>query len=292
MILIALNSCKENAVEQNGRMRLSYSVFIFEDPGEINHFWSTYKFNDKGLLVSRVLNDTTFLIKSNLYRPVRTVNEYQYDPQGFLTERSTFVQSTASETRSITTFSYFNGLLIREKNETREIVYNYDNGQKLINTVTTSLQSGNKTIAEYRDGVPANWQYHPQGYMLTSGNTTHYYNAALLLWRTEEKDPETEAVIYEETWDYADLLHPLASIPDWKGFPAIKSIAYRTGVEKQIRKYRKNQGSETETEKKSLNQVVNVEGLLVRNQGTEYLKMNTQDAFSRKIDLKYFYEVY
>jgi hypothetical protein len=285
-----LLSCNQKDITTKTSIRLKSSIQVFEDKNEKSIFWTKYIFDSKNRLISRVLNDTTYSKSDNTFFPIATTYTYTYDENDFLINRKLDIISTASSSNSLTQFSYFENKLLRERTQNSEIVYNYDDEGKLKNTVLTSLSSGNKQITEYSDDVPKNLQKTQDGYLIKNINNASYYDTNLLIKRFESFI--NGVVVYFENYEYAQGKTPISALPEWKGFPKIKSLTYRSNIEKSKIKYNIVNGQNVLFEERVLSQDFNEEGYLLKNKGYDLFNIGTSKELKRTLEFTYQYEKY
>jgi hypothetical protein len=285
-----MSSCKQKDISAKGNLRLKTSYLALEIEKEKRVFWSEYKFDKQNKLVSKISNDTIFYKTIDTYLPISTVIIYNYDANNYLNSRNTKILSTTSNVNSTTQFTYFENKLIRERSENSETVFNYDDSKKLINTVTTSINTGNKIITDYNDDVPKNYEKNDNGYLLKTINSNSFFNTNLLL---EKYQLFANGILsYFEEYEFGTGINPLTALPNFLGFPKIKAFSYKNGIEKSRKRVSIINDQNVLLEERSLNQKYNSENYLIENKGFDILNANTENPQRRTIINVFTYEHY
>ncbi len=274
-----MTSCKQKDITAKGKLRLKTSYSSIEFEKEKRVFWTEYKFDKQNKLVSKISNDTIFYKTINTYLPVSTVITYNYDANNYLNSRNTKILSISSNVNSTTQFTYFENRLIRERSENSETVFNYDDNKQLINTVTTSINTGNKIITEYNDDVPKNYEKNDNGYLLKTINSNSFFNANFLL---EKYQLFANGILsYFEEYKFGTGLSPFSTLPNFLGFPKIKASNYKIGIEKSKKRVNISNGENVLIEERNLIQKYNPENYLIENIGYDILNLNTENPQKR-----------
>ncbi len=285
-----ISSCRQKDITAKGQIRLKTAYSSLEIEKERRVFWTEYTFDKQNKLVSRISNDTIFYKTINTYLPISSVTTYNYDTDTYLKSRNIKILSTTSNVNSTTQFTYFDKRLIRERSENSETVYNYNDFNQLINTVTTSISSGNKIITEYNDDVPKTYEKTDTGFLVKTINSSSNYDTNLLLKNYQLFS--NGVLSYFEEYEFGTGLSPLSTLPNFLGFPKIKASNYKIGIEKSRKKYNVFNGKNVLLEEKNLIQKYNSENYLIENNGSDMVKLNSENPEKITVINLYTYEHY
>jgi hypothetical protein len=272
----------------NKKSYLSKTVLKFEDPNQTTVLTTSYTYNFKNQLVNRVFSDTTFNKRDNTYFPVLNTTDYVYNEAGFLLSRNIEVLSTTTYLKTKTEYQYQNSLLSKEITETREISYIYDTAGNLTKVISKNKSNGREEITEYEGSVPKGFTKVSNGFIIEDSEKKAFYNQKLLLEKVEYF--RNGILGFREFYQYPTSGLPFEYLPDFKGFPEIKSFSYRNSLDQHIRKYRIQNGSETLIEEKKVDFLADNNGKIIEGIGFENLAIGSTGGNSRKLNFKYIYE--
>ncbi|SOE20861.1 hypothetical protein SAMN06298216_1341 [Spirosomataceae bacterium TFI 002] len=287
--LLGIQACKTTDPSPAQQIRLKSYELRFDDNKELNVFWTTYSFD--GEKISKIVfNDTIYNKTTDQFESTETIHDYTYDSDGFLIKRASSVISIFQNTQSEIKYGYENGRLDLENFGSRVTEYRYDEKGNVKETISTSLVNGNKSYLKYNNNIPEGVEKDADGYIQKDDNEIIYYNTDLLEHKYELY--RNGALFFERNKTYAPPKLHLSSLPDFKGFPLIKSFAFRNGIEKSISSYVYENGQKLPVNTRNLVQTYNDEGFLKSNRGEEIINQNTQNPISRKLDFFYNYEYF
>ena len=272
------------------KYRLSSYRQVYESAKEILTYTGKYEYSKSGLLVSETQRDTTFYKALDQYVPVRTDITYVYDEQGFLKQKIRAAISIQVTNTLITDYEYDNGLLSLERTGNRIIEYRYEANGRLKTTISNLLSNGSKTVTEYDDDIPKSLVKTTDGFVIQNSNETTYLDQQLLVKRYERTSGGS--LVFEQDYQQDKNGLPEGFLPTFKGFPKIKSFAYRKGVERQIITYQTISGKRVLSDEKNLNPEFDQYGKLVKNKGIEQTNLETTNPIRKELTFTWTYEPY
>lgn len=285
-----INSCKTTDPQPEQKIRLKSFELRFDDDRETNVFWTTYTYNEKDLIGQVVFNDTTYNKTRNQFESTESIYTYFYNEEDFLIRRTGTVISIFQNRSSEIIYQYTDGRLDLENFGDRVTEYRYDAVGNVVETISTSLTNGNKSFLKYNNNIPAGVDPNGTGYLQEDDDEKIFYNSEVL----EEKYERyvDGKLFFERNKTYAPPKLHLGALPDFKGWPLIKSQSFRNGIEKSIRSFIYENGEKIPVTTRELTQTYNAEGFLSSNRGQELLNQNTTEPITRKLDFFYNYEYY
>ena len=290
VFLFVAFSCQKNEVPADLKTRLKGYRIVYSEPEKTEVYRGIYTYNSDNRLVAEVQNDTTYLIGSNQIVPVKTTVDYEYDAEGFLIKQVKEALSIRLTAKVETKYEYNAGRLSLEDFGSRVREYRYNSDGSLKETIFTSLNSGSKSIVEYDDDIPLALDKINDGYIFMQGSETTYLDSDLLVKRYERyKDG---ALVFEQDYQQQKLGIPQSALPNFKGWPKIKSFHYRKGIENKITTYKHIEGQKKLSDEKVLVSTFDNSGFLMKNQGYENINQETDSPLRRDLLFEYEYETY
>ncbi len=269
-------------------LRLSGYTLKFDTDQQLNIFTNKYIYDEENKLIRFIEYDTVFYHASKSFEPSQAITSYEYNNDGFLIKRTRETLSLVSNIESVIEYSYLDGRLLLEKTGTRLAEYQYDVAGRLKRVISSSLSNGTKTITDYDDDVPALWIKNANGFKSVEGATTTVYNQYLQPIKTETID--NGVLTYDKTNTYEECTHPFEFITPFKGFPKVRSIAYRAVIDKEYSIYRFVNGALKLSDMRTLSSTRNSRGLIVNSKGTEEVNLLNNTPTKRTVEYGFYYE--
>lgn len=289
LALLCLQACKPLDPGPEKQIRLKSYQLMFDDSKELNVFWVTYSY-DQERISKIAFNDTTYYKATKQFEPKESVFLYTYDEEGFLIKRTSSVTSLFQNSKTEVAYQYENGRLDLENFGNRVTEYRYDEKGNVKETISTSLINGSKSFLKYNNNVPEELVQQGEVFLREDANEKIYYDSNLLELKYESY--RNGALYFERSKTYAPPKLHLNALPNFKGFPTIKSFSYRNGIEKSTYSFIYENGQKKPVYTRALTQTYNPEGFLIRNRGEEILDQNSDSPTTRKLDFIYNYEYF
>ncbi len=288
LLIFALSSCLVKDNPSPEELRLKGYTLKFDAADKLNIFTNEYVYDDNNLLTDFIEYDTIFYHDSKTFDPSQAITHYEYDNKGFLIKRTRTTLSIVSNIESEIEYTYLNDRLLLEKTGNRLAEYQYDTEGRLKAVISQSLTNGIKTVTEYLDDVPKSWTKTANGFEEINGNTKTIYNSSLL--PTLAETTENGMITYRKTNEYVNVEHPFKLIPEFKGFPKIRQIWYRNGIDQFTRTFKLSNSTLKLSDERTMNEKLEKNGLLSRTDGNENVNLLTSGPISRTVTYAYYYE--
>ena len=288
LCIVLLLSCQKQDRKLLQNTRLKSYVITYDNDFKKEVYRGQYDYSTTGLLITETQNDTTFFKNTNQYNAVYTIFENFYNEDDYLTKRVRSAISLQLTNTAVTTYEYRNGRLSLENFGNRVTEYRYNQDGSLKTTISTSLNSGNKNILEYENGLPVAVKANDNGYLIESENEKTYLNKDLLITRYERY--RNGSLILEQDYDQQKDGLPQSYLPLYKGWPHTKAPGYQKGVQKNIVTYQIINGERVLTDEKRLMPTFDPQGLLIKNIGYETINQELTTSETRQISFEYEYE--
>lgn len=281
-----LTACEEKDPTPKPPILLLQSIISADRADETQHITTTFTYNEKNQLIQRERNDTTFSKSTNTYLASQRLITYTYTEDGLLSKSSQEIISLTDFRTIESNFSYRNGLLVGEKVGSVTTIYSYDASGELTE-VQTTYPSGRVVVSSYQANVPLAYQEEANGYSYFDGQIKNYYNADLQLVKREQLGNGRVTFVEERSYHSGKSYYD--ALPQFKGFPFVKSEAYGEGILNTKTIYDLQDGEPVLTDNEKFTPTFNTEGFLIKSEGTDSYRLDTDLPQVNKVVYEYRY---
>lgn len=285
-VVACVMACEEKDSTPESPILLTQSIITADRANEIQRITTTFRYNENNQLIQRERNDTTFSKSTNTYLASQRRITYTYTEDGLLSKSSQEIISLTDFRTVESSFSYRNGLLVGEKVGSVITIYSYDTSGELTE-VKSTYPSGREVVSGYQNNVPLAYQVEGNGYSYSDGQIKSYYNADLQLIKREQLSDGRVTFVEDRSYHTGKSYYD--AIPLFKGFPIVKSEAYKGGILNTKTIYDLQGGGRVLTDNEKFTATFNAEGFLIKREGTDNYRLNTDSPQLNKVTYEYEY---
>lgn len=286
ILAVFLTACSENEPTPDTPALLLQSVITSDRETEVQRITTTFTYDENDLLIERRREDTTFFKSTNTFLASQRTIRYTYVDDGLLSRSTQNIVSLTDFRTVESNFSYRNGILVSEKIGDVITNYSYDANGELSRTETVYTWGGTATT-DYSNGIPTTYQADGNGFSRTSGDIKSYYNADLQLVKREQIDGGEVISVEERSYHAGKSYYD--ALPNFKGFPYVKSEAYGEGISDTKRIYSIENGQRILVEEEKFIPTFNANGFLIKNEGEDRFRLNTASPKVNYVTYEYTY---
>ena len=281
-----LTACNKNDPTPESPVLLLQSVITSDRATELQRITTTFTYGENDLLIERRRDDTTFFKSSNTFLASQRIIRYTYVDDDLLSKSTQNVVSLTDFRTIESNFSYRNGMLVSEK--IGDVINNYSyNEAGELSRAETVYSWGGTSTTDYQNGIPTNYQPNGSGFVGTNGNITSYFNADLQVIKREQKSGGIVTSVEERTYHAGKSYYD--ALPNFKGFPFVKSEAYGAGISNTKQIYNIENGQRILIEDEKFTPTFNSNGYLVKNEGEDRFELNTANPKVNYVTYEYRY---
>lgn len=285
-LVILLAGCNKSSPDPDAPVFLLKSVIISDRATELQSITTTFTYDENNLLIQRQREDTTFFKASGTYLASQRTIRYTYVEDGLLSKSLQNIISLTEFRTVESNYSYRNGRLVSEKIGETINNYSYNEAGELIQTETI-FSRGGSSITNYRNGIPTNYEPDGNGFTTVNGTIKSYFNADLQLVKREEINAGRVVSLEERSYHAGKSYYN--ALPEFKGFPFVKSEAYGEGIRNSKQVYSIVNGQRILIEDEKFTPTFNANGFLIKNVGEDRFELNTANPKVNFVTYKYEY---
>ncbi|MDP5120317.1 MAG: hypothetical protein NWQ46_01885 [Spirosomaceae bacterium] len=286
VLAVCLVGCNKNNPDPDSPVFLLKSVITSDRATELQRITTTFTYDENDLLIERRREDTTFFKASGTFLASQRTIRYTYVEDGLLSKSTQNIVSLTDFRTVESNFSYRNGLLVSEKVGDVITNYSYNDAGELTRTETIFSRGGSSTT-DYRNGIPTSYQAEGSGFSSISGNIKSYFNADLQLIRREQINSGLVVSLEERSYHAGKSYYD--ALPDFKGFPFVKSETYGGGIGNVKQVFSIENGQRILIEEEKFTPIFNANGFLISNKGEDRFQLNTSSPKVNFVTYEYEY---
>ncbi len=279
-------ACDKNELTPDTPILLMQSVVTSDRPTELQRITTSFTYDANNRLVLRQRNDTTYSKALGTFLASQRKITYTYNPEDLLIKNSEEVISLTNFGTVNANYSYKNNVLVGEKSGNVTTLYTYDDTGELTKVATT-YASGYTQEVGYNNNVPSLYQPEADGYSFLNGNVKNFYNKNLQLVKREQTRGGDLVFVEERSYTLGKSYYD--ALPNFKGFPFVKSEAYGGGIRTSKLLYSIVNGNRVLVEEEDFTPTFNANGFLIKNAGTDRFRMNTATPEVNYVTYEYTY---
>jgi hypothetical protein len=146
---------------------------------------------------------------------------------------------------------------------------------------------GRTTATEYRNGVPLIYQAVGNGFVSISDDVKSYYNTDLQLIKREQLDAGRIISVEERSYHAGKSYYD--ALPNFKGFPYVKSEAYGEGIRDTKQIYSIENSQRILIEEERFIPIFDANGFLIKNEGVDRFRLDTPSPGANSVIYQYKY---